>query len=178
MTSKDGPLQKWVDPNRVLSDENNSESGNRALNHDLVFLYRNLLYAKQTEKALDKAVLDVLIREVEILLSGRDSHLFKKNDCRITHPDDTYKKRSAVAYVNTCRKTKYDKCPIKTVCDVLGLKSRSNYYEWEKCYQDERDDLTEEELLHFKEFGYVYLEPYDFDLLLEKFFPKTIESKK
>lgn len=113
-------------------------------------VYQCLMYSFLTSEPLPKELIGLLIRELAVIKSGRDSSLFEKpKSCAgetktpTTHPEAVYLERRAVSYVKTNRKTRWDESPVKTICDAFGV-SRATYYRWEEKYPTARDDYTKE----------------------------------
>jgi hypothetical protein len=108
------------------------------------------MYSFLTNEPLPKELTGLLIRELAVIKSGRDSPLFEKpksiagvNKTPTTHPEAIYLERRAVSYIKTNRKTHWDKTPVKTICDAFGVE-RPTVYRWEKKYPTARDDYTKE----------------------------------
>ena len=111
-----------------------------------------LMYSFLSNEPLPREVVGLLVREFEVINRGYDSPLFAKPVVesfegeripRKTHPEAAYLEYRAVSYVKTCRRTGWDKKPIKTITDAFGV-SRTAYYNWEKKYTKARDDYTKE----------------------------------
>lgn len=103
-----------------------------------------------TGEPLPKELVGFLFRAFELINKGHDSPLFAKPlsasgnpKSPDTHPDKRYLQRRAVSYVKTCRRMKWNKKAVNTVCDRFGV-DRSTYYKWQRKYPTARDDLTPE----------------------------------
>lgn len=113
-------------------------------------VYRCLMYSFLTNEPVPRELTGLLVREMAVVRSGHDSPVFEKpkssagvEKTPATHPEVIYLERRAVSYVKTCRKTGWDREPVKTICDAFGI-TRQTYYRWEKKYPTARDDFTRE----------------------------------
>ena len=85
---------------------------------------------------------------------GHESPLFARREVdtpegkrvpQKTSTDAAYLEKRAVSYVKTCKRTGWDKAPVKTITDAFGV-SRSTYHKWVKKYPKARDDCTKEDI--------------------------------